>query len=273
MRFHLFQAKSRLGDVNYNLDRLVSYMKANCGNGDVVVTPELYLPGYMSRDLHFNMAEPMNGNIVKTLTAAAAETGCTIITGMGERDEVTDVIYNAAIVIGPNGLIAKYRKRHLPSYGVFDEARYFGIGEEDAPVFDINGARLGLAICYDAFYPEISRSLMLRGAKIHVYISAAPDMSKNHFEAFMRARAMENVVYTIYVNTVGQYDGLGFFGGSHAVDPLGEVIIKAKYYDEDYVTVDIDPSMVTRYRSIRPILKDYQRSDREMLNRIIEAEH
>ncbi len=180
MKLHLFQAKSKLGgDVDHNLSRLVSYIKANCGSGgDIVITPELYLPGYMSRDLHFNIAEPINGKTIKEIEKATAETGCTVVTGIGERDNATDALYNTAVAIGPTGLIAKYRKRHLPSYGVFDEARYFGAGGEDEPpVFEVGGgAKMGgLAICYDAFYPpEISRSLTLRGAKVHIYISAAP---------------------------------------------------------------------------------------------------
>ena len=270
MKLHLFQAKSKLGDVDYNLSRLVSYIKANCGGGDIVITPELYLPGYMSRDLHFNMAEPINGKTIKEIEKATAETGCTVVTGIGERDDATDALYNTAVAIGPTGLIAKYRKRHLPSYGVFDEARYFGAGENDPPVFEVGGTKMGLAICYDAFYPEISRSLTLRGAKVHIYISAAPDMSRKYFETFVAARAMENVVYAVYVNTVGQYDGLGFFGGSHVVDPLGEVLVRAKYYEEDVKTIEIDPSLVTRYRAIRPILKDYRRSDLDTLLRGVE---
>ncbi len=96
-------------------------------------------------------------------------------------------------------------------------------------------------------------------------------MSRKYFETFTMARAMENVVYVVYVNTVGgQYDGLGFFrGGSHVVDPLGEVLVRAKYYEEDVKTIEIDPSLVTRYRAIRPILKDYRRSDLNYL----EGEH
>jgi predicted amidohydrolase len=92
-------------------------------------------------------------------------------------------------------------------------------------------------------------------------------MSRTHFETFIRARAMENVSYVVYVNTVGQYDGLGFFGGSFIVDPLGEVIAKAKYYEEDVVVAEIDPNLVDNFRSIRPILKDYTLDDVRYLYR------
>jgi len=107
--------------------------------------------------------------------------------------------------------------------------------------------------------------MMLKGAEVHVYISAAPDMSRLHFETFMVARALENVAYTVYVNTVGQYDGLGFFGGSHVVNPLGNVLVKAKYYEEDVKSVEIEPSDVVNYRSHRPILKDLDPSDMELV--------
>lgn len=263
LRFHMLQFGSKLGDVEYNIRRLREYAEKNCrGDGlDVLVTPEMYIHGYMLKDLLLQTAEPLDGRIISELTEIAKRGNCTIITGMAERDKDTGVIYNTAVAVGGNGLISFYRKRHLPSYGVFDEARYFGIGKGDAPVFLINGVKVGLAICYDAFYPEISRSLMLKGAKVQVYISAAPDMSRQHFETFIRARAMENVSFAVYVNTVGQYDGLGFFGGSFIVDPLGEVLAKAKYYEEDTAVVEIDEGLVDSYRSIRPILKDYTLDD------------
>ncbi|MFP3194413.1 MAG: carbon-nitrogen hydrolase family protein [Caldivirga sp.] len=269
LRIHMLQYASKLGDPEYNIGRLRDYARRNCrGNGnEVLVTPELYIHGYMSRDLHLQLAEPFDGKIVNELVNIAREGRCTIITGMSERDKDSGVVYNSAIAVGEGGLISLYRKRHLPSYGVFDEARYFGVGRGDAPVFSVNGVKVGLAICYDAFYPEISRSLMLKGAKVQFYISAAPDMSRTHFETFIRARAMENVSYVVYVNTVGQYDGLGFFGGSFIVDPLGEVIAKAKYYEEDVVVAEIDPNLVDNFRSIRPILKDYTLDDVRYLYR------
>ncbi|MGC9135347.1 carbon-nitrogen hydrolase family protein [Caldivirga sp.] len=263
LRIHLIQYASKLGDPEYNISRLREYAKRNCrGDGnDVLITPELYVSGYMSKDLLLQIAEPLDGDSISELTEIAREGKCTIVTGIAERDKDTGVVYNSAVAVGENGLVAFYRKRHLPSYGVFDESRYFGIGRGDAPVFPINGTKAGLAICYDAFYPEVSRSLMLKGAKVQLYISAAPDMSRPHFETFIRARAMENVSFVVYVNTIGQYDGLGFFGGSFIVDPLGEVVAKAKYYEEDTVVAEIDPSLVDNYRSIRPILKDYTWDD------------
>ena len=267
LRIHLLQYSSKLGDVDFNLNRLIKAMDDLCvGDGaDLIVTPELYLPGYMSKDMFFQIAEPINGRTISRLVLEARRRNCHVIVGFAERNENTHVLYNTAVAVGPDGVLAVYRKRHLPSYGVFDEYRYFGIGKGDIPVININGHRVGIAICYDAFYPEVSRVMMLKGADVHVYISAAPDMSRIHFETFMVARALENVAYTVYVHTVGQYDGLGFFGGSHVVNPLGNVLIKAKYYEEDVKTVEIDPSDVVNYRSHRPILKDLDPSDVELL--------
>jgi predicted amidohydrolase len=267
LRIHLLQYGSKLGDVEFNLDRLIKAMDKLCvGDGaDVIVTPELYLPGYMSRDMFFQIAEPISGRTISRLVLEARRRNCHVIAGFAERNNETHVLYNTAVAVGPDGVLAVYRKRHLPSYGVFDEYRYFGIGKGDIPVININGHRVGIAICYDAFYPEVSRVMMLKGAEVHVYISAAPDMSRLHFETFMIARALENVAYTVYVNTVGQYDGLGFFGGSHVVNPLGNVLVRAKYYEEDVKSVEIEPSDVVNYRSHRPILKDLDPSDMELV--------
>jgi len=267
LRIHLLQYGSKLGDVEFNLDRLIKAMDRLCvGDGaDVIVTPELYLPGYMSRDMFFQIAEPISGRTISRLVLEVRRRNCHVIAGFAERNNETHVLYNTAVAVGPDGVLAVYRKRHLPSYGVFDEYRYFGIGKGDIPVININGHRVGIAICYDAFYPEVSRVMMLKGAEVHVYISAAPDMSRLHFETFMIARALENVAYTVYVNTVGQYDGLGFFGGSHVVNPLGNVLVRAKYYEEDVKSVEIEPSDVVNYRSHRPILKDLDPSDMELV--------
>ncbi len=271
LRVHLLQYSSKIGDVEYNLDRLIKAMERLCvsDGADLIVTPELYLPGYMSKDMVFQIAEPINGKTINRLVMEAGRRNCHVIVGFAERSENTHVLYNTAVAIGPDGVLAVYRKRHLPSYGIFDEYRYFGIGKGDIPVIDINGHKVGIAICYDAFYPEVSRTIMLKGAEVHVYISAAPDMSRTHFETFMVARALENVAYTVYVNTVGQYDGLGFFGGSHVVNPLGNVLVKAKYYDEDVKSVEFDPSDIVNYRSHRPILKDIDPSDLELMVRAL----
>jgi predicted amidohydrolase len=271
LRIHLLQYGSKLGDVEFNLDRLIKAMDRLCvGDGaDVIVTPELYLPGYMSRDMFFQIAEPISGRTISRLVLEARRRNCHVIAGFAERNNETHVLYNTAVAVGPDGVLAVYRKRHLPSYGVFDEYRYFGIGKGDIPVININGHRVGIAICYDAFYPEVSRVMMLKGAEVHVYISAAPDMSRLHFETFMIARALENVAYTVYVNTVGQYDGLGFFGGSHVVNPLGNVLVRAKYYEEDVKSVEIEPSDVVNYRSHRPILKDLDPSDMELVVKVL----
>jgi Predicted amidohydrolase len=271
LRIHLLQYGSKLGDVEFNLDRLIKAMDKLCvGDGaDVIVTPELYLPGYMSRDMFFQIAEPISGRTISRLVLEVRRRNCHVIAGFAERNNETHVLYNTAVAVGPDGVLAVYRKRHLPSYGVFDEYRYFGIGKGDIPVININGHRVGIAICYDAFYPEVSRVMMLKGAEVHVYISAAPDMSRLHFETFMIARALENVAYTVYVNTVGQYDGLGFFGGSHVVNPLGNVLVRAKYYEEDVKSVEIEPSDVVNYRSHRPILKDLDPSDMELVVKVL----
>ncbi|KUO83002.1 MAG: nitrilase [Vulcanisaeta sp. OSP_8] len=271
LRVHLLQYGSKLGDVEFNLDRLIKAMDRLCvGDGaDVIVTPELYLPGYMSRDMFFQIAEPISGRTISRLVLEVRRRNCHVIAGFAERNNETHVLYNTAVAVGPDGVLAVYRKRHLPSYGVFDEYRYFGIGKGDIPVININGHRVGIAICYDAFYPEVSRVMMLKGAEVHVYISAAPDMSRLHFETFMIARALENVAYTVYVNTVGQYDGLGFFGGSHVVNPLGNVLVRAKYYEEDVKSVEIEPSDVVNYRSHRPILKDLDPSDMELVVKVL----
>ena len=257
----LAQLAPRPGNVAANLSRAVEIAETRCGRDTILVFPELYLQGYMARDLLLQLAEPVNGPSTRRI-AEALRDGCYALVGMAEKGQTA--LFNSAVLIGPQGPIAVYRKRHLPSYGVFDEQRYFGMGWGEPPIVEIAGRRIGFAICYDAFFPELPRAIALRGVDAMLFISAAPDMSRDHFETMVRARAMENTVYTVYVNMVGIYEGLGFFGGSFVADPLGRILYKAPYYEEHIAEVETDLD-TTPMRRIRPILKDVRRDDIELL--------
>ena len=261
MRLVLAQLAPKPGNVGDNLSRAIEVVETRCSRGTIIIFPELYLQGYMARDLLLQLAEPLNGPSINRLSRSLSD-DCYALLGMAEKGRTA--IFNAAVLVGPQGPIAAYRKRHLPSYGVFDEQRYFGVGWGEPPIVELFGRRLSFAVCYDAFFPELTRAIALKGVDAMLFISAAPDMSRDHFETLVKARAMENTVYAVYVNMVGIYEGLGFFGGSFVVDPLGKVLFKAPYYEEHIAEVELDPDP-TPMRRIRPILKDVRRDDIELL--------
>jgi predicted amidohydrolase len=223
---------------------------------DLIIFPELSLTGYVVRDQIYELAETIPGPSCKIIEETARKTKSYIIFGMPELSEKTQAtIYNTAAFVGPEGLIGKYRKMHLPTHSVFEEKRYFRPGYQTA-VFDTALGRIGLIICYDIFFPELSRLTRLKGAQLIVCISASPSTRRAFFETLTIARAMENAAFLAYVNLVGIEDGLQFWGGSRIVGPSGKVLAQAKYDEEDFVICDVNYADIRSVETFVPTLKD-----------------
>lgn len=270
VRVGLCQIRPRTGDIEANL-KTIREMAARASRKevDILLFPELALTGYMARDELFELAQPVNGEAVSELEAIAREHGVYLVVGMPELDEHTFMLYNSAVVVGPEGLVGTYRKRHLPSYGVFDEARYFKPFKGPIEVFDLSIGKVGVAICYDLFFPETVRTMALKGAKLVLVLSAAPDMSKEYFETLVKARAMENTIFVAYVNLVGHYEGLGFFGGSHMRGPLGELVTSLGLHEEGLAVGEADYGYLRSAREARPIIGDINLRDFDELSNAV----
>ena len=165
------------------------------------------------------------------------------------------ILHNTAVLIGPKGYIGKYQKTHLPTHSVFEEKRYFRPGYS-APVFETEIGKIGMIICYDIYFPEITRMLRLQGAQLIVCISASPSVRKGFFEVLTAARAMENTVFLAFANLVGIEDGLQFWGGSRIIAPSGSIIKQAKYDEEDLIMAKINYSDMERVEVFVPALRD-----------------
>ncbi len=251
------QINCKVGDKKHNIDLMKKHAKKAREKGaDLLVFPELSLTGYLTRDLTYNLAEKIPGPSVNSLEQVARNENLHMVFGMLEHSEkARGVIYNAAVLLGPRGLIGKYRKAQLPTHSVFEEKRYFRPGYQ-LPVFETDIGRVGLTICYDIFFPEISRLLRLKGAQLIICISASPAVRRKFFEVFTAARAMENTVFLAYTNLVGIEDGLQFWGGSRIIAPSGHIIAQAKYDEEDLVTGEVDYSDLKRIETFVPTLRD-----------------
>ncbi|MCI4354993.1 MAG: carbon-nitrogen hydrolase family protein, partial [Thermoplasmata archaeon] len=168
---------------------------------------------------------------------------------------------NVAVLARPDGSIAVQTKRFLPTYGPFEEGSYFTPASESHPI-ELGAHRLGLEICYDAFFPEVTRELALAGVGLFVAISAAPITSRRLFDRVLPARAVENATPLVYVNRVGVEDGVVFGGGSGAWDARGEplagrdVPFERREAEESLVAVEIDLDDAPRWRPFRPVLRD-----------------
>ena len=269
----LAQISSKVGDKKHNINMMKKNIKqAKKKGANLVIFPELSLTGYLNRDIAYELAETIPGPSIHSLEQTAKKENIYIVFGMLEQSEKAHaVLYNTAVLLGPDGLIGKYRKMHLPTHSVFEEKRYFRLGYE-APVFETEIGKMGLTICYDIFFPEISRLLRLKGSQLIICISASPTVRSGFFEVFTVARALENTVFLAYVNLVGVEDGLQFWGGSRIIAPDGSILAKAKYDEEDLVTGAIDyadlkcvEAFVPTLRDLRPELFDSLREQAEKL--------
>jgi predicted amidohydrolase len=259
MRILLGQLAPVPGDVDANVGRIDSALSGS--RVDLAVFPELFLTGYRLGDRFHGLALTSQDPVFRRLSEIARNRRCAVVLGAPMVSlERPGELGNVALLFRPDGSHAVQVKRYLPTYGPFEEGTIFTPTHRSDPV-DLSGALVGLEICYDAFFPEVSRELALRGAVLLVTISASPVTSRRLFEKVLPARAVENATPLVYVNRVGVEDGLVFGGGSMALDARGEPVRPDPQPlvgtpEESLATVELDLSDVPRWRPFRPVLRD-----------------
>lgn len=253
MRVSLIQKRHELGNKQNNLDLMeeITYDL----DTDILIFPELFLTGYSLRDRLWEEAEEIPGPSTDQISELAVDTDSVIIFGMPEKLHGKGRLYNVAITATPDGGLHAYRKSYLPNFGPFEEMRYFE-SNDDLMVVDTPYGKLGLLICYDIFFPELSKSLALKGVDMIAYISASPSISKELFERVIPTRAIETTSYVFYANLIGREDNMVFWGGDRIVSPTGSVLAKGTPYKEEIVELDIDIDEVNKARRARPLLSD-----------------
>jgi len=257
IKLALAQISSKREDKRENLRRIEELtLKAKKQAADLVIFPELCLTGYVVRDQLYELAETVPGPATEKIEKLARRTGMHIIFGMPELSPKTRAtMFNAAVFVGPDGLIGKYHKMYLPTHSVFEEKRYFRPGYQ-TETFNTPLGNIGLCICYDIFFPEVTRLTRVRGAQLIVCISASPAVRRSYFEILTAARALENTAFLAYVNLVGVEDGLQFWGGSRLISPTGDILAKAKYDEEDFVLCEVDFNDIRPAETFIPTLRD-----------------
>jgi predicted amidohydrolase len=233
-------------DVQANVARARELIAA-ASPSDLLVLPELFLPGYELEALE-PLAVELDGPELTELREAARDAGVGVVVGLAER--MDRGVANSAVCIDPAGEVAAvYRKTHP-----FGDERSAYVAGEELVTAELGGRVLGLMICFDMEFPEVARALAGRGADLLVTISAnSPPFELDH-DVFARARALENGLPHVYVNRVGEEDGLRFSGGSLALDPDARVLAEAGPEEERVVTAEIGPpgrrDPRTRYREL-----------------------
>jgi predicted amidohydrolase len=237
MRAAVVQTNPRLGDVAGNLAACVARLEQGAAAGcDLLVFPECAVSGYMFADAEtaLRCAEPIPGPSTEALAAACARTGVHCVIGLLERDGAR--LRNTAVLIGPDGLVGSYRKTHIACVGV----DCFTVpGDDPYEVLDTPIGRIGIQICYDWRFPEISRVLALQGADVIAHPTNSPSPAREVAEFLTRARAAENAVFFLTANRCGTEGDCTFFGWSQIVDPLGRRIAEAGE-EEALVIADLD---------------------------------
>jgi NAD+ synthase (glutamine-hydrolysing) len=269
-RLALAQINPTVGDLPGNRDRIIASIRcAEDMGADLVAFPELALTGYPPEDL---LLKPSfirdNLRVLDEIASATRDTA--VVVGCVDR---TDDIFNAAAVVHGGRVVHMYHKQFLPTYGVFDEDRYFRPGTE-APVFRLGDVLLGVNVCEDIWYavgPTNTQSLA--GAEVIVNINASPfSEQKPAFRKKMLAtRASDNHAIVAYVNMVGGQDELVFDGSSLVFDPGGELLCQGRSFEEDLLVVDLDVAGVFRERLHDPRRrKSHLHREAELPTQVIE---
>lgn len=253
----LVQARPVLGDVKANAARVIESLRRE--HAELVVFPELFLSGYAVRDGFSTLALDLDAPVVRELAEACRATGKALVVGAPTRAPQRGVIHNSLLLVTPDGRVQTYDKVYLPTFSLFEEDQFFREGTR-LPVFELTlggeKVRLGLCICYDLFFPEVTKALALRGADVIVCASASPTPSRASFEAVFPARAVETTCHVLFTNLAGPQDAAIFWGGAQAWSPRGTLLAKAPYDEEHTLSVRVDLADVEEARRRRPALRD-----------------
>jgi predicted amidohydrolase len=214
----------------------------------LVLFPEAALSGYVFGSLEeaLPVVETVPGPSTEKIMDYCRELEVHVIVGLLEEDRGNH--YNTAVLVGPSGLIGKYRKSHLPYVGI---DRFLNHGDLPWQVYDTDIGKIGLGICYDLDFPEHARALALMEAEVIALVTNWPQGVEFAPEHLVHARAIENSVYCLAVNRVGEERGVKFFGRSKFVDCLGRSIAEGKAYQEDIIYAEINPALARQKHRVR----------------------
>ena len=247
LRIAAVQIEPRLGDIQYNRSLIMDRLsEAVAEKAQLIIFPECASSGYNFDSLESaqRAAEPIPGPTSDALISACARYAVHVVVGMLER--ATEGTYNSALLVGPSGLVAVYRKTHLPFLGV---DRFVNSGAS-LDVHDTPIGRIGLLICYDMRFPESARVLCLRGADIIALPTNWHATSADFPDFVTKCRARENRVFVVASDRVGSEHGTAYLGRSQIVDIMGRALAEADDHSEMILYANVDPKRARHKRVI-----------------------
>jgi predicted amidohydrolase len=233
------QTDPKLGQNAHNLRQMVERARAAAERGArLIVFPECALTGYCFQSLEESarFAEPVPGPATVQMAALCRELDVYVIFGLLEREG--DQIFNCAALVGPEGLVGKYHKSHLPFEAV---DRFAAQGQIGFQVHETAVGRIGMAICFDMRFPETARALALAGADIVANPTNLPPPGRTQPDYMLRTRGNENHVFIISADRAGDEAGVHFIGRSQIVDVDGNVLAEAGA-EEETIFAEIEPA-------------------------------
>lgn len=266
LRVALAQLAPRLGAVDENLGRHHELLaEARDEGADLVVFPELGLTGYLLQDLNAEVAMRRDDARIVELARAADGLSC-VVSFVEESDDHR--LFIAAALLEGGTVRHVHRKVFLPTYGLFDERRFFAPGSMiRSAASDRLGLRLGISICEDFWHLATPQLLALDGAQLLINVSSSPGRdvaavneqglgTATSWRTLNRTYAQLTTSFVIFVNRVGVDESITFWGGSEVIAPNGATVFGAPTHDEGLFLASIDPADVRRERIATPLLRD-----------------
>jgi predicted amidohydrolase len=278
VKIALAQINTHLGDVPANLGKHLELIHQAASSGaDLIVFPELSLTGYCLQDLVPTVVHAASDAdpIFQPLLEASQQVD--IVVGFVDED-ARHRFYISSAYLSEGRVLHIHHKAYLPTYGLFDEGRFFDWGDS-IRAFDTRVGRVGILICEDFWHASPPYLLWLDGADLFLFTSASPGRGLGKQPVIDSARWVEDVnrayaslftTFVVHSNRTGYEDGLNFWGGSTIYDPNGELVAKAPYYEETLLISEIDLNQLHRTRARLPLLRDERRAlTMHELNRIL----
>jgi predicted amidohydrolase len=273
----LCQFDSVLADVPANARRLAAY--AARSNATLLVTPELSLTGYDLGDAAAELARPVSIGEPLPGTEPIATVAPAVVVGLPELDR-SGIVYNTLVVLEGGTVRFRHRKVYLPTYGMFDEGRFFGRGQEIEP-FTIGGWRIGFLVCEDFWHPGLVYVLAASHIDLLVVTASSPGRggpadsdamrfaSMDVWERIARTTAQLYGMHVALVNRCGVEGAVTYGGGSLVAGPDGEIVARAPAFEEACLTVELARDVVFEARRPFAHARDEDvRLMRELLDRL-----
>ncbi len=264
----LVQMDVVVGKKDNNLAKIESMIAKSTSSelkkhSHIICLPELCSTGFDLKNYKEIAEKIPEGRSFQFLQKLAVKHSVYLITSIIEEFE--GEYYNCAICIDPSGnLLTKYRKVHLFPLKPMEEAEFFTSGEIFGPsnmqtIFNVDGMNIGVLVCFDVRYPEISRRLVVDGADCLIYLAEFPNPRDDVWSTLLKARAIENQIFVAGVNRVGGNIEASFFGKSMVVDPFGNTLVQGTD-QEEILMITLDPTLLADAKSFIPTL-DLRRSN------------